>query len=78
MGQLLIRDLDDTVLDALRERAARAGHSVEDEARYALTGILRRSREASLARLGDVRAQIGAVDGPSSLDDLRADRARNG
>ena len=77
MGQILIRNLDDAILDALRLRAASAGSSLEEEARQALAASVGLGREAALARLDAVRARIGAVSGPSSLDDLRADRRRD-
>jgi len=78
MGQILIRNLDNAVLDALSHRAAEAGSSLEEEARRALAASVGLSREAALARLDAVRGRIGAPAGPTSLDDLRADRARDG
>lgn len=77
MGQILIRNLDDAVLAKLRQRAAEAGTSVEEEARRALTASAGLTRQAALQRLDAVRAHIGRVPGPSSLDDLRRDRARD-
>jgi plasmid stability protein len=77
MGQILIRNLDDAVLDALRRRAAGNGASLEEEARRALASSVGLTRDAALARLDAVRERIGAVPGPSSLDDLRADRDRD-
>jgi plasmid stability protein len=76
MGKILIRNLDDAVLDALRRRAAMSGASLEEEARRALAASVGLNRDAALARLDAVRARIGAVDGPTSLEDLRADRSR--
>lgn len=77
MGQILIRNLDDAVLDALRRRAAEAGSSLEEEARRALANSVGLSREAALARLDAVRARIKVQPGPTSLDDLRSDRDRD-
>lgn len=77
MGQILVRNLDDAVLDALRRRAAAAGSSLEEEARRALAASVGLTREAALARLDAVRARIAVAPGPTSLDDLRADRARD-
>jgi plasmid stability protein len=77
MGQILIRNLDDAVLDALRRRAAGNGASLEEEARRALASSVGLTRDAALARLDAVRERIGAVSGPSSLDDLHADRSRD-
>jgi plasmid stability protein len=77
MGQILIRNLDDAVLDALRGRARDRGSSVEEEARQALAASVGLTRAEVLRRLEEVRTRIGRLDGPSSLDDLRADRARD-
>jgi plasmid stability protein len=77
MGQILIRNLDDAVLDALRRRAGEHGRALEEEARRALASAVGLGRDEALARLDEVRRKIGRLDGPSILDDLRADRARD-
>jgi plasmid stability protein len=77
MGQILIRNVDDAVLKALKERAATSGASLEEEARRALAQSVGLTRQEALARLEIVRTRIGAVSGPSIVDDLRADRARD-
>ena len=77
MGQILIRNLDDAVLEALRGRAQQRGSSLEEEARQALAASVGLTRAESIKRLNEVRAKIGRPAGPSSLDDLRADRARD-
>lgn len=77
MGQILIRNVDDAVLKALKERAASTGASLEEEARRALAASVGLTRAEALARLEAVRARIGAVPGPTIVDDLRADRARD-
>lgn len=78
MGQILIRNVDDAVISALRQRAAKAGTSLEEEARRALASSAGLTREAARARLDAVRKRIGRPKGPSSLEDLRSDRARDG
>ncbi len=78
MAQILIRNLDDAVIAKLRQRAAEAGTSLEEEARRALSAAAGLTREAALARLDAVRAKIGRIEGPSSLEDLRRDRERDG
>lgn len=77
MAQILIRNLDDAVIGALRERAAARGGSLEDEARRALAASVGLSRDEALARLDAVRRRIGTLKGPSSLDDLKQDRQRD-
>jgi len=77
MGQILIRNLDDAVLTALRERAAIDGVSLEEETRRALTASVNLSKTTALAALDAVRRRIGRLPGPTSLEDLAADRARD-
>lgn len=77
MGQILIRNLDDAVLQALKERAASTGASLEEEARRALAASVGLTRAEAIARIDAVRARIGAISGPSIVEDLRADRARD-
>lgn len=77
MGQILIRNLDDAVLDALRRRAAEAGVSTEEAARRALAASVGLSRNEALARLDAVRARIGRLDGESIVEILRRDRRRD-
>ncbi len=63
MGQMLIRDLDDTVVEALRRRAAASGVSVEEEARRALAAAAEPDRVAAAQRLAEVRQLIGRIEG---------------
>ncbi|KAF0174902.1 MAG: hypothetical protein FD124_2742 [Alphaproteobacteria bacterium] len=77
MGQILIRNVDDAVLKALRLRAARDGTSLEEEARRALATAVGLARGDAIARLDAVRERIGKTTGPSAVEDLRADRDRD-
>jgi len=77
MGQILIRNLDEAVLAKLRQHADAAGISVEEEARRALVASTGLIDQAALVRLDELRTRIGRISGPSSLDDLRRDRARD-
>lgn len=77
MAQILIRNLDDAVVEALRRRAAERGGSLEDEARRALSASAGLDRAAALQRLDAVRARLGAPSGASIVEDLRRDRGRS-
>jgi plasmid stability protein len=77
MGQIVIRNLDDAVIEALRSRAAQQGTSTEEQARRALARSVGLDREAALRRIDQVRESIGRLAGPSTLDDLRRDRNRD-
>jgi antitoxin FitA len=77
MAQIVIRNIDDAVLAALRKRAAAAGTSTEEQARRALANAVGLDRAAALRRLDEIRRQIGRLEGDSIIDDLRRDRRRD-
>ncbi len=57
MGQVLIRNVDDAVLTALRARAATRGISLEAELRDVLTRAAGHPRTALVAEFAAVRAK---------------------
>jgi plasmid stability protein len=59
MAQLTIRQLDEEVISRLRQRAARAGHSMEQEARELLTRATLPDRRQVVAMLKAHRAGFG-------------------
>ena len=63
------------VADSIRRGLKEALSYAEGKAKA--EGFREHAGEATLARLDAVREGIGAVAGPSSLDDLRADRSRD-
>jgi plasmid stability protein len=77
MGQIVIRNLDEAVLVALRKRAAASGTSMEEQARRALAQAVGLDREAALRRLDEIRSAIGPLGRASIVDDLRRDRRRD-
>ena len=77
MGQIVIRNIDAAVIEALRRRAARCGTSMEEQARRALTRAVGLGREAAAQRLAEIRGMIGRIGGSSALEDLRRDRDRD-
>ncbi len=56
MGQVLIRGVDDTVIQSLKARAAEHGRSLEAELRQVLTEAARPSRAALIRELEAIRA----------------------
>jgi plasmid stability protein len=76
MGQIVIRNIDTAVIEALRRRAATCGTSMEEQARRALTKAVGLDRAAAARRLAEIRRIIGRIEGPSTLADLRRDRSR--
>jgi plasmid stability protein len=77
MGQFVIRNIDVAVIEALRQKAAACGTSIEEQARRALAKAVGLDREAAARRLAEIRRIIGRLGGPSILDDLRRDRGHS-
>jgi plasmid stability protein len=78
MSQIVIRNLNPAVVEALRRRAAVCGtSSMEEQARRALTSAVGLDRQAAAERLAEIRCLIGRLEGPSIVDDLRRDRRRD-
>ena len=78
MAELKVRQLDDHVATALKERARRRGISLEEEVRRTLTASVTADREASMRRAAAVRAAIlarrGGVPLPDSAPLIREER----
>jgi plasmid stability protein len=77
VSQIVIRNIDTAVIEALRRRAAACGTSTEEQARRALAKAVGLDRESAARRLAEIRRLIGRLEGPSILDDLRRDRGRD-
>ena len=63
MGQILIRNLDDSIIAGLKRRAAENRTSAEEEARRVLAAGVGFDVEAWLARAQAFRAQLGPRPG---------------
>jgi len=77
MGQIVIRNIDTAVIEALRRGAAACGTSMEEQARRALTKAVGLDRDAAAHRLAEIRRITGRLEGPSTPEDLRRDRNRD-
>jgi plasmid stability protein len=76
MAQVLVRDLDDAVVERLKARAKRNGRSLEAELRLLME---RESRSDMLEarRLADrIRAKLSGRAHSDSVDDVSRDRKR--
>lgn len=80
MGEVSVRDLDDAVVVALKDRARRHGKSLSEELREMLTREAVRPRQETAERLQALRDQIRAECGelPDSTPFIRAKRDRRG
>jgi antitoxin FitA len=75
MGQLIVRGLDDRLIQALKQRAVRAGRSAEAEHRAILEQVLRPETET----FAEAAARLRARTPPQSTDStdlVRQDRDR--
>lgn len=71
MAELLVRDLDDRLINALKRRAARMGRSTEAEHRAILQTALQDDIETFPEMSARLRAEKGRVT-PSSEEILRS------
>jgi len=62
VAQLLVRDVDEALVKALRERAARHGRSAEAEHREILAKALQRTRRKNFAELLAAMPDVGRDD----------------
>ena len=80
MGQVVIRNLDDTVLERLKARAAEQRKSLEQSLRELLTEAARPSRAELLAEVERIRGMTPprkpGVKYPSAEEMIREDRDR--
>jgi len=76
MAQVIIRNLDERVVEALKARAAQRGHSLEQELREIVTAAACPSREEVLAAVDRIRAMTPDVVNMDSTELLREDRDR--
>jgi plasmid stability protein len=73
MGQILVRNLEDGVIERLKARALKADKSLEQAVRDILTEAAKPSREEILAEMDRIRAEIGPVS-LDATDLIREDR----
>lgn len=78
MSELVLDGLDDTILDDLRDRAARHGRTIPEEAKAILTEALAPKRPDSWASVDAIYGRL-AASGKTFTDStelLREDRDR--
>lgn len=76
MAQVLVRNLDDAVVERLKARAAKAGRSLEAELRGILEAAAQQERDGWLGRVAAIRARTPPrpASVPLSEDLIREDR----
>jgi plasmid stability protein len=73
MGQILVRNLEDGVIERLKARALKAHKSLEQTVRDILTEAAKPSKEELWAEIDRLRAEIGPVS-LDATDLIREDR----
>lgn len=73
MGQILVRNLDDHVIERLKRRAAQQNRSLEQAVREILAEAAKPSRREIVEEARRIRERIGQVSGDST-ELIRADR----
>jgi plasmid stability protein len=76
MGQVIVRNLDDKVIAALKAKAELHGHSLEQELRAILSGAAKPNAEDRLALADRIRAMTPRKRQTDSTKLIRADRDR--
>lgn len=77
MGQIIVRNLDDAVIARLKERAMKAGQSLEQTVRDILSAAAKPSREDVWREIDALRESMAARQGNVVLDPtelIREDR----
>ncbi|BBK33351.1 hypothetical protein EDC65_5506 [Stella humosa] len=76
MGQILVRNLDDLVIERLKHRARLANLSLEQQVREILQEAARPNREQLLAEMDRIRATTRGRITVDSTDVIREERER--
>jgi plasmid stability protein len=77
MAQLTVRNVDESIAAALKERAAKAGRSAEAEHRRILEEVLRPSPSSDFFTEARTKRIKLAQGSPTTAEILRADRDRD-
>lgn len=76
MGQVIVRNLDDKVIAALKAKAEFHGHSLEQELRAILSGAAKPDAEERLALADRIRAMTPSRRQTDSTGLIREERDR--
>jgi plasmid stability protein len=76
MKQVIIRNLEDHVVETLKCRAERKGTSLEQELRDIVTADAMSERQEFVAKLAAFRANLGDRNFPDMTAMIREDRDR--
>lgn len=77
MGQMLVRKLDNTILERIKAKAKADGKSAEQIAREALAAAFKPDREELIRRMDEIRSRSKPSSGQQIIDEIRWDRDHN-
>lgn len=77
MAQLVVRNLDQAIVDALKKRAARHGHSAEAEHRAILSEVLLRPEKKSFTKVLASIPNVGKDEDFERLEEHQGDDVFN-
>ena len=77
MGQMLVRKIDDAVLQRIRSKAKADGTSAEQVARETLAAAFKPDRQELVRRMDAIRASSKPTSGQQIIDEIRWDRDHN-
>lgn len=76
MGQILVRDLNDEVIERLKDRARNDGRSLQSEVKLILEQAARADVKAARKLANDIRKRFKGRKLTDSADLIREDRDR--
>ena len=76
MGQILVRDLNDEVIERLKDRARNDGRSLQSEVKLILEQAARADVKAARKLANDIRKRFKGRKLTDSVDLIREDRDR--
>ncbi len=73
MAEIVVRDLDDAVVERLREHASTAGHSLEAEVKLILETEFKRQADMARARelIDKIRTELDGREFPDTVELIR-------
>lgn len=76
MGQILVRNIDDAVIERMKKRAKKEGRSLEAEVRLLIQRADKLDKEASLELIDRMRKRLKGKKFTDSVELIREDRDR--
>jgi plasmid stability protein len=76
MPDLVLKNISKSVFDALKERAAKSGKTIEEESHAILTTLAKSDREEAFARIRALKIKVRPGAKPDAVQAVRQGRSR--